>query len=424
MTVIQLLNVAFDVWSILFCLILVVGVVASRAYDRVQAGAILAMLFLNVLLNGFEIAAYCFRGDPSQLGFVLVRVSNFAVFLCNHLLVAALAVFVFRAIEKNGGHVSALFKRVVFSVVALGIVLLVLSRVFGFYYAFDEQNRYYRLGNYWIMLVLQMGVLVALAVVTIKNGRLLASLERFALMMFELLPFAAAGAQTLVYGISLTTFVNTISITLIFMAYQINYSRYMVARERSILDEVIDALAQAVDARDAYTSGHSRRVARYSVMIAERMGLDKERVHDVRSMAMLHDVGKIGVPDNILNKSSGLTDEEYEAIQSHAAVGDGILAGITSMPDLRVGARWHHERFDGGGYPDGLAGDDIPLEARIVCVADSYDAMTSNRVYRSYLPQEVVRREIEAHAGSQFDPAVACAMLCIIDEDAGYELHG
>ena len=190
-----------------------------------------------------------------------------------------------------------------------------------------------------------------------------------------------------------------------------------------MLDQAIAALAQTIDAKDSYTNGHSSRVARYSRMIAERMRIDDIKVKQIYRMGLLHDVGKIGIADYILRKDSKLSDEEYGVIKTHPVKGDEILNNITSMPELHIGARWHHERYDGKGYPDGLAGDDIPIEARIIGVADSYDAMTSNRSYRKYLPQDVVRSEIEKNIGTQFDPSAAKFMLEIMDEDTEYTLH-
>ncbi|MBO4514766.1 MAG: HD domain-containing protein [Lachnospiraceae bacterium] len=140
-------------------------------------------------------------------------------------------------------------------------------------------------------------------------------------------------------------------------------------------------------------------------------------------MALLHDIGKIGVPNSIINSPTRLTEEEYAVIKTHPGVGFDILAEIKSRPDLTIGARWHHERYDGKGYPDGKAGRDIPFYARIIAVADTYDAMTSNRSYRKYMAQDVVRAEIEKNSGTQFDPEVASAMLKLIDEDKDYLMH-
>lgn len=187
--------------------------------------------------------------------------------------------------------------------------------------------------------------------------------------------------------------------------------------------EVMEALAKTIDAKDKYTNGHSLRVAIYSRMIAMHMGLSKEDQEKIYYMGLMHDIGKIAIPLEIINKPTKLTDEEYDIIKSHPIKGYEILSEIRSMPELITGARWHHERYDGKGYPDGIAGEDIPLLARIIAVADSYDTMTSNRSYRKYLPQDVVRSEIEKNIGTQFDPAAAKAMLEVIDKDTKYMLH-
>ncbi len=187
--------------------------------------------------------------------------------------------------------------------------------------------------------------------------------------------------------------------------------------------EVMEALAHTIDAKDEYTKGHSIRVAKYSKMIAEKMGLSPEECENVYYMGLLHDIGKIGVPNEIINSPTKLTDDEYAVIKTHPVLGYDILAEIKSRPDLSIGARWHHERFDGKGYPDNKNGDSIPLFARIIAVADSYDAMTSNRSYRKLLSQETVRSEIENNIGTQFDPEVAKCMLAIIDDDVEYKLH-
>ena len=187
--------------------------------------------------------------------------------------------------------------------------------------------------------------------------------------------------------------------------------------------QIVQTLVKTIDAKDSYTNGHSARVAQYAVMLATRMGFNEEELGRLEYTALLHDVGKIGVSDAILNKKGKLTEEEYAIIKEHSKVGAQILSTITELPDVAVGARCHHERYDGKGYPDGLKGEEIPLFARIIAVADSYDAMTSKRSYRAALPQEVVRQEISQGIGTQFDPRIAKLMLMIMDEDKAYELR-
>lgn len=187
--------------------------------------------------------------------------------------------------------------------------------------------------------------------------------------------------------------------------------------------QVLEALASTIDAKDKYTNGHSVRVAEYSREMMRRMGGSEQEQADVYYTGLLHDIGKIGIPDAIISKSSGLTDEEYALIKSHPVIGGDILKNISEIPGIDVGARWHHEKYDGTGYPDGLKGEDIPKMARLIGVADAYDAMASKRSYRDVLPQEVVRREIEKGKGTQFDPKFADIMLQMIDDDVEYKMR-
>ena len=182
------------------------------------------------------------------------------------------------------------------------------------------------------------------------------------------------------------------------------------------------ALAGAVDAKDTYTNSHSERVATYAREIARRYGYTPERQRDIYMIGLLHDVGKIGIPDTILSKPGKLDDDEFAVIKTHPVQGDKILHNIPEFPELAIGARWHHERYDGRGYPDGIAGTDIPEEARIIAVADAYDAMSSTRSYRPILSQQFIRQEIVNGRGTQFDPVFADIMLQMMDEDVDYQM--
>ena len=187
--------------------------------------------------------------------------------------------------------------------------------------------------------------------------------------------------------------------------------------------KTVTALSEAVDAKDRYTSGHSKRVAEYSRKIAARMGKSKEEQDEIYRAGLLHDVGKIRVPEDIINKPGRLTDDEYNTIKVHPITGYNILRGISEDSGIAIAAKHHHERYDGKGYPNGLKGEDIPEISRILGVADSYDAMASNRSYRNALPQEVVRSEIEKGRGTQFDAQIADVMLKMIDEDKEYRMR-
>ena len=186
---------------------------------------------------------------------------------------------------------------------------------------------------------------------------------------------------------------------------------------------VVKVLAEAIDAKDTYTKGHSSRVAEYSREIARRAHYSEAAQDEIYMLGLLHDVGKIGVQDAVITKPGRLTDEEFEQIKTHPAKGERILQTIEELPKLAVGAKWHHERYDGRGYPDGLKGQNIPEEARIIAVADAYDAMTSNRSYRRSMDQQTVREQIEKGRGTQFDPRFADIMIQMIDDDKNYEMR-
>lgn len=187
--------------------------------------------------------------------------------------------------------------------------------------------------------------------------------------------------------------------------------------------ETAEALASAIDAKDTYTHGHSTRVADYARKIARNAGMPEEECRIIFLSALLHDVGKIGIPNNIINKQGKLTDKEYEVIKTHPVIGKQILTNITQTPHISDGAYYHHERYDGEGYPKGLSAKTIPAIGRIIAIADAYDAMTSKRSYRDPLPQDVVRTEIEKGIGSQFDPEYGKIMLQLIDEDKDYKMR-
>lgn len=179
----------------------------------------------------------------------------------------------------------------------------------------------------------------------------------------------------------------------------------------------ITTIANSVDEKDTYTKGHSIRVAEYSAKIAAKLGWSDDDIQNLRYMALLHDIGRIAVPDSILNKPGKLSQAEFEQIKTHATIGGDILKDITVVKDLDAGARFHHERFDGTGYPQGLKGEEIPFAARIIAIADAYEAMGSDRIYRNALSPEKIRSELINGRGTQFDPQLLDIFLELLDTD-------
>lgn len=179
--------------------------------------------------------------------------------------------------------------------------------------------------------------------------------------------------------------------------------------------ESIQTLRYTVEAKDPYTRGHSDRVSEYSELIGKYLNLSEDDLHKLKIGGLFHDIGKIGVPDSILLKTSRLTDDEYSEIKNHPSIGAHILSNASLFQDIIPIVKHHHERYDGFGYPGKLAGEDIPYLARIAAVADSFDAMTSKRTYRDSLPIDIVKQEIEKNKGTQFDPKIADVFLDILN---------
>jgi putative nucleotidyltransferase with HDIG domain len=192
-------------------------------------------------------------------------------------------------------------------------------------------------------------------------------------------------------------------------------ARLYEAVRRDYVD-VIQALAGAVDARDHYTREHSNRVSAYAVLIARQLKLDEGFVESVQFGGLLHDIGKIGIPDQILNKPARLTDEEFKVMKSHSTLGAGLLRRVESLSHLVPLVLYHHERFDGRGYPEGLAGKKIPLGARILNVADSFETITSDRIYHKARTLEEGREELRRCSGGQFDPELVDAFEQVFEE--------
>lgn len=216
---------------------------------------------------------------------------------------------------------------------------------------------------------------------------------------------------------------------------EVKKSDFQSKEQTRMIVSTVETIASAIDARDKYTGGHSSRVGRYAAIIARAMAADydfsEEDIVRIEYIGLMHDIGKIGVADNVLNKAGKLTDEEYSLMKKHVDIGYGLLSSMEkSIDGLLDGVRYHHEKFDGTGYPDGLSDTDIPLVARILCIADCYDAMTSNRVYRKRLSDEEVKAEFIRCSGTQFDPGITEICIKLLDEgtlrpytDKGMEIN-
>ncbi len=298
-------------------------------------------------------------------------------------------------------------------------------------YSYDSNHVFHRGPLGWTAHIVMLLYLVSMIFLSLRYKHKHLRFEKVIVLEIAFILIFGAFAESLLGNISVLRTAITASMVFYYMYFQsVVYSNDISTKQTEQANkferfsyQVVTALALTVDAKDSYTNGHSQRVADYSKEIAKRMGMDDEFIRDIYFMGLLHDIGKIGIPDQIINKKGRLTDDEYRVIQAHPAIGADVLRKITEMPSLYCGARWHHERYDGKGYPDGISGTEIPIEARIIAVADAYDAMSSRRSYRDAMPQADIRKEIVRVRGTQLDPEIADILIQMIDEDVNYEMR-
>lgn len=202
-----------------------------------------------------------------------------------------------------------------------------------------------------------------------------------------------------------------------FIFYSVREENYRKNEEKmdNVISQTMSTFANFIDTKDKYTKGHSARVSYYSRKIAEKLGMSEEEIRDIGYIGLMHDCGKLAIPGEILNKPGKLSSEEFKVMQSHTVNGEAILKDFTAIEGIRDGALYHHERYDGCGYMKGLAGEEIPLVARIIGVADAMDAMNSDRCYRNHLSKDVILSELEKNKGTQFDPKIAQIMIDMIN---------
>lgn len=382
--------------------------------------------------------AYIHRGDVSSLGWVMVRLSNFLVFFLTAFVLFGFNMYLIDLMTNEGGLERPPKRLRLVRILALaGMALVVISQFTGLYYTFDEMNRYQRAPGFIFSYLIPLSILLLQMSVIIQNYKRLRRSIALSLILFTSVSLVAAVLQLFLYGVSLTNITIVAMAALLYVLTlkdmnreveharkrEIEFYKEEKEKEHVMFEQTAEALATAIDAKDEYTHGHSARVANYSLKIARAAGMSEDECDDVYFAALLHDVGKIGVDEAIINKEGKLTDEEFAQIKLHPVYGNNILSSIKQSPYLSIGAHYHHERYDGKGYPEGLAGEDIPELARIIAVADAYDAMTSKRSYRDPIPQQKVREELVKGAGKQFDRRFAEIMVGLIDDDPEYTMR-
>ena len=395
-----------------------------------EAGAMFLLLF--------DRCAYFYRGAPGALGFWMVRISNFMVFFLTLYELHCISMYLLDMLRSKG-ILDAMPRRlfVCEALFFVGVIMLVISQFTGLYYTFGEGNTYQRSPGFVLCYIIPILIMLLQNTLVVQYRRELGRRVAVPLILFSIVPIVASILQIFSYGLSLVN-MSMVGMSIVLYLFvlvdmdetlmkaqrhEIELYKLEKEKEHDMFEQTAEALVSAIDAKDKYTHGHSSRVAEYSQRIAREAGKTEEECEQVYFAALLHDVGKIGIRDSIINKDGRLTDEEFAEIKMHPVYGNQILSRIQQLPYLSIGAHYHHERFDGRGYPERLKGEDIPEIARIIAVADAYDAMTSKRSYRDPIPQMQVREELVKGMGTQFDPQFAKIMMHLLDLDTEYHMQ-
>ena len=412
--------------------------VITRTLSRNRRIAIIILEISSMILLNFDRLAYIYDGDTSSTGYYMVRISNFLVFSMTLVVIFAFNMYVIDIMINDCGlkEVPKRLKAVQI-ILAVGVILIIISQFAGLYYTFDDANRYQRAPLFFVCYVLPLVAPMIQCTVIVENRKRMSKRIFISLMLFIFVPIISSIIQVIFYGFSFTdmAFIGMAAILFIFALFdindkvkranniEINYLKQEKENAQRLFGQMATAFIEAIEEKEPYSAGHSLRVARYSRQIAQRSGKSEDECNEVYYSALMHDVGKIGISETVLLKGDRLSDDEENEMKKHTDIGERILSSVSEYPYLSTGARYHHEHFDGTGYPEGLAGEDIPEIARIICVADRYDNFTTRKQYRGPLPQAVVRDEIIRRAGTHFDPEFAGIMVKMIDADKEYKMQ-
>lgn len=432
-------NTALELMSLMICLILLFYQLIERRSNNKTNKWFTFMILCNSAMLVGDLCDWTLGGIPGAFPYYAQGIFSIVVyFAASGLLLFSLYGWLISYIRQKI-DISPNWLRVGIALSAIQVLIALAAPIIRI--AYIDADNYYQRGKLFLLTQVCPYIVYVLSLyLMIRYRRAFKKRERIYLGIFIVIPLFAELIQVMNYKYSTLNVACSLGLIMVFTFIQSERKlddeykvRGQIIDENKRLEELqqyqenlssqlIDVLCSTVEAKDQYTRGHSQRVAQYAREIMYRMGGDEKILQEVYYIGLLHDVGKISIDDSIINKKGRLTEEEYEQIKLHTVAGYQILKHVDVIPDLAIGARWHHERYDGTGYPNGLAGDNIPLIARIISVADAYDAMTSNRSYHKIMPQSVVREEISRGMGRQFDPAIARIMLEMIDEDIQYDM--
>ncbi|RKM62195.1 HD domain-containing protein [Butyrivibrio sp. CB08] len=417
------------------CLIIAFFTIISTIMTKRRKTILILMQIGSAIWLEADRIAYKYHGVPGTEGYYAVRISNFLVFLMTVFVLNTVSVYLGDVIKNEGGfEKTPIALKITYGIGVLAMILVVVSQFTGLYYTFDENNTYQRSPYYVLSFVFPYMIFLIQFGMLIYYRKRLKGRIALSIFLFVLASILTSIIQLFAYGISLVDMVAVFMVVMIYAFALVDMNERVematkahianILKEQAVMRklsmETATALANGVDLGDDYGHGHSVRVAEYAKEISRLAGFDDRKCDEVYYCALLHDVGKIGIPDEIIKKDTDLTPEEFEIFKTHTTVGSDILSGASDFPLLALASKYHHERYDGKGYPEGLVGDNIPEIARIIAVADAYDSMTSRHHLQDPLPQSTVREEIAKEIGSAFDPVFGEIMISLIDHDTEY----
>ena len=402
----------------------------TRFLPKRRKWVLINMELTATFLLFFDRLAYIYAGNLTFTGYVMVRVSNFFVFFLTSWIVFAFNLYLVDILNEEGkaDFIPFRLKFVAFTSL-MGAALSIISTFINLYYYFDESNVYHRGPGFLIAYVIPVLCPIVQYTVIYQYRNRFSKLINTALFLYIFVPIAVGIIQIFAYGISIVNMAMVmVSVSLYVFTYldindevervhnieMENLQKEQKSMKR-LFDQTATSFVTAAEKKDSYSQGHSVKVAETAKKIAMIAGKSPDACDEVYYAALLHDVGTIGLPDSLIGREDELTDEEYELMKQKPVFSGEILSSITEYPYLSLGARYSCERYDGGGYPDGLKGDSIPDTARIIAIADAYVSMGSAKSYRDPLPAPMIRETFVMGSGTQFDPVYADIMVKLID---------
>ena len=430
------LNIMLGLSSI--CMVIGFFALLTKSLPKRRKMALTDLEFSASILLFSDRLAYIYHGNHESIGFWMVRITNFLVFFMTISVIHGLNLYLVDLCRNEIGLEKVPMRlRIVEIITGIGWAMVIISQFTGLYYYFDENNVYHRGPGFLICYVIPfLALFIQLSVILQYVKRMSLSIS-IPMILFSVVPLMASVCQAFYYGVSLTnmTIVGMGIVLYVFAILEMNQKLEQAQKNalfeaqnesrsvRRSFEQVMQAIVNGLDAKDKYTRGHSMRVAEYARLIAETRGMEKSECLRVYYAAALHDIGKIQLPDFVTEKQGRLTEAEELVLKTCPVIGGEILSEVEEMPYVKTAVLYQHERYDGKGYPDGLKGEDIPLYARIISVANAYDRLTSYTCERAPLAQGRVRELMLGGSGREFDPKLVKIMVDMIDRDTEYMMR-